>query len=100
MVELRHPSGLATEAHEVCFLRGELQAAQLAQARLTQFLAGVLYKLGGTVRIHAADIEAARAQGVPVRTRPEGKFLIVSLGEEKRVVPASERELPKPDGRT
>lgn len=29
-----------------------------------------------------------------MRTRPEGKFLVISLGEEKRVVPASERDVP------
>ncbi len=99
MVQIQPPDATLPPIalHEVCFLRASLAEAEQGKLQMIAVLSGILVKLGGTVRLHPKDVEQGMAiGGGTIHSRPEpGGFLLVSIGEEKRVVLAAPAEVPR-----
>lgn len=95
MVRLRSPEGVLVDLHEICFLRGQVQALRQHVQSIELSLATVVMRLGGSVRIHENEVNVARnAVGQLQSTREPGGFVVISAGEPKRVVLARPGEAP------
>jgi hypothetical protein len=82
-----------SDVHEVCFLRGQLVALSQRVGIFEHLLAGVVHRLGGTLRLHREEIAQAATLGVQSREEPDG-MVSIWTGEERRVVLASAHDLP------